>query len=115
MVNISLDKLCTKNAEIYLVWTENILNEKPFGKNENVTIVTWHTLGVTWGALKRFCRRCLLRFQISLVFYLVWTKTFDTLSEFKHRIRIFFYVVWNGSFQTWTPHKRHESSEQTMD
>ena len=62
MVNASLNKLSTKNAEIYLVWTENILNAKPFGKIDNVTIVTWLTLGVTWGALKRFCRRCLLRF-----------------------------------------------------
>ena len=28
----------------------------------------------------------------------LWTKTFDTLSEFKRRIRIFSCVVWNGVF-----------------
>lgn len=62
MVNTSLDKLSTENAEINLVWTENILNMKPFGKNDNLTINMWLILGVAWGALKR--RRHLLTYFI---------------------------------------------------
>ena len=103
-----VNKLSTENAEIYLGWTENILDTMPFGKKDNFTIITWLTLGVTWGALKRFSHR----FQIISPVSCGW-KTFDTLLELKRRIRIFSCVVWNGSCQTRTPHERHESSEQT--
>ena len=103
-----VNKLSTENAEIYLGWTENILDTMPFGKKDNFTIITWLTLGVTWGALKRFSHR----FQIISPVLCGW-KTFDTLLELKRRIRIFSCVVWNGSCQTRTPHERHESSEQT--
>ena len=40
MVNTILDKLFTKNAEIYLVWTENILNTKPLERQRHDKHVT---------------------------------------------------------------------------
>ena len=40
MVNTILDKLFTKNAEIYFVWTENILNTKPLERQSHDKHVT---------------------------------------------------------------------------
>ena len=40
MVNTIRDKLFTKNAEIYFVWTENILNTKLLERQRNNKHVT---------------------------------------------------------------------------
>ena len=79
MVNTSLDKLSTEEAETYLVWTEIFWS---FGKNDNVTINTWLTLDVTWGAFKRFCRRCLLS-QFSIFSSVVWHVDRKHLTRFQ--------------------------------